>query len=81
MGKWNAKVLIETTRGWARRVDAMPVDAWIRGHVLDGIGQVEDLAEALEEKEREVERLRWFYENMRDVDRRILQAEYEERDG
>lgn len=38
---------------------------------------VSELLGIVAEKEREVERLRWFYDNMRDADRRNLQMLYE----
>lgn len=44
-------------------------------------GIADAVAGDMERMRHELQRLRWFYENMRDVDRRQLQVEYEEEIG
>lgn len=68
--------LVQRARRWVAIVDAKPTEEWIRGYVLDGINYVEDLCDALEGEEKEVERLRQLLvkreRKIASVDREIL---------
>lgn len=78
----DVRLLVEKARAWAALVDAKPTEEWIRGYVLDGIHYAESLCDALEEREREVERLRELLSNISEVVQRELAArERGERDG